>query len=122
MKLSEFELEVMQRIWARGTATAPDVHQDIDGERALSYSAVKTIFDRLERKGAIHRKTQVGRTIVYAPSITADRARSRLLRDFLARVFPESDRTPLLNALVRDGQLSAEEIDYLEALLSERRS
>lgn len=122
MKLSEFELEVMQRIWARGTATAPDVHQDIDAERAMSYSAVKTIFDRLERKGAIHRKGQVGRTIVYAPSITADRARTRLLRDFLARVFPETDRTPLLNALVRDGQLSEEEIDYLEALLAERRN
>lgn len=120
LRLSGFELEVLQQIFSRGTATAPEVHGALSESRTLSYSAVKTIFDRLERKGAIRREDQVGRTIVYAADVAEDRLRASLVRDFLSRVFPHGDRKPLFNALVRDTDLSPEEVQYLRNLLDER--
>lgn len=119
-KLSEFELEVMQQIWSRGTATAPEVHTALAESRDISYSAVKTIFDRLERKSAIRRQKQVGRTIIYSANVMEDRFRTGLVRDFMSKVFPHGDRKPLFNALIRDAELSSEEVRYLRELLNER--
>ncbi len=119
MKLSEFELEVMQVIWRLGETTAPQVHAEIAARREISYSAVKTIIDRLERKGALSRVSQVGRTIVFGPAIAEEQVRSTLLRDYTARLFPGEDRMPLFNALFRERRLSREEIEYLQALLDE---
>ena len=120
MRLSQLELEVLQEIWSRDTATAPEVHAALGSHRELSYSAVKTIFDRLERKGAIRREGRVGRTIVYASTVARDRLRTKLVRDFLSRLFPHGDRTPLFNALIRDAELTPEEVRYLRDLLKEK--
>jgi predicted transcriptional regulator len=86
----------------------------------MSYSAVKTIFDRLERKRAIRRDSQVGRTIVYTAMVAEDRVRARLLRDYVAKSFPGGDRKPLFNALIRDGDLSTDEVEYLQKLLNKQ--
>ncbi len=120
MKLSPLELEVLQYICAAGTITAPDTHAQISEKRDTSYSTIKTAFDRLENKGAIYRKERVGRTSIYAPKVDEEKLQASLLRDFVNRVFP-NDRTPLFNTLIRDADLSAKEVDYLEQLLSEKQ-
>jgi predicted transcriptional regulator len=61
----------------------------------------------------------VGRTIVYTATVVKDRLRRTLVREFLARVFPHGDRRPLFNALIRDAELSPEEVQYLRDLLNE---
>ncbi|MCE2461232.1 MAG: BlaI/MecI/CopY family transcriptional regulator, partial [Pseudomonadales bacterium] len=50
MKLSEFELDVMQQIWRNEECSAPEVHRELGEARDVTYSTVKTIIDRLERK------------------------------------------------------------------------
>ncbi|MDA0788522.1 MAG: BlaI/MecI/CopY family transcriptional regulator [Proteobacteria bacterium] len=119
-KLSPLELEVLQYIYEAGTTTAPDVHAQIAKKRQTAYSTIKTVFDRLEKKGAIYRKSQVGRTSIYAPKETETSVQTSLLRDFVTRVFPK-DKTPLFNTLIRDTSLSEEEVVYLERLLEEKR-
>ena len=117
MRLSEFELEVMQALWKLGETTAPEIHGDIARQREISYSAVKTIMDRLERKGALRRVSQVGRTIVYSAAIEEEQARAQLLNAYTSRLFPGEDRIPLFNALLRERDLSDEEIEFLRDLL-----
>ena len=119
MKLSPLELEVLQYICAAETATAPNVHSQIQEKRDTAYSTIKTAFDRLEKKGAIYRKTQVGRTTIYATKVAEQTVQASLLRDFVERVFPK-DKTPLFNTLIRDSSLSEEEIRHLELLVSEK--
>lgn len=119
MKLSPLELEVLQYICADGTATAPDVHAQISKKRDTAYSTIKTAFDRLENKGAIFRKSRVGRTSIYSAKVTKEAVQVSLLRDFIRKVYPE-DKTPLFNTLIRDTELSESEVSYLEQLLSEK--
>src|SRR4029077_10981099 len=55
MRLSEFELEVMAHFWRDGELSAPALFERIGAEKGVAYSTVKTIVDRLEKKGAIER-------------------------------------------------------------------
>lgn len=119
MRLSEFELEVMQAIWRLGETNAPEIHAAINRTRDISYSAVKTIVDRLESKGAVRRLSQVGRTIVYASALDENLARAALLRDFTAKLFPGDDRIPLFNALIRDRDLTDGEIIFLRDIVEQ---
>ena len=120
MKLSPLELEVLQYICIAETPTAPDVHALISEKRDTAYSTIKTAFDRLEKKGAIYRKSRVGRTTIYAAKVAQDMVQESLLRDFIKKVFPE-DKTPLFNTLIRDTSLSDAEVSYLEQLLEDKR-
>lgn len=119
MKLSPLELEVLQYICSVDTATAPDIHSQIEKKRDTAYSTIKTVFDRLEKKGAIYRKSRVGRTTIYAAKVTEQRVQASLLRDFVDRVFPK-DKTTLFNALIRDARLSEEEVRHLKQLVAEK--
>ena len=119
MKLSALEIEVLEYICKEEGATAPSVHAQIAEERSVAYSTIKTIFDRLEKKGAIKRTSRVGRTSIYASCITEENARISLLKDFIAKFFPK-DQTPLFNTLIRDSKLSEKEIEYLRSLLDEK--
>lgn len=120
MKLSNFELEVMRHIWQEGSAIAPDVHRKIERYRPISYSAVKSIFDRLEQKGAIYRVRTYGRTILYAPHISeADYVRP-VLRDFVNRVF-HGDLNAFFSMVLCDPRLTAEDLSALEAALAKKR-
>jgi len=119
MKLSPLEYEVLQYICAGGTATAPDVHLQISQKRDTAYSTIKTAFDRLQNKGAIFRKSHVGRTSIYAAKVSTEAVQNSLLHDFIRKVYPE-DKMPLFNTLIRDTELSESEVTYLERLLSEK--
>jgi len=120
MNLSALELEVLQYICAADNATAPSVHAEIAKKRKTAYSTIKTVFDRLEKKGAIYRESNVGRTSIYAANVTGETVQASLLTDFVKKVFPK-DKTPLFNTLIRDNTLSQDEIAYLQQLLKEKQ-
>ena len=120
MNLSALELEVLEYICETETTTAPRVHSQISAKRQAAYSTIKTVFDRLERKGAIYRQSNVGRTSIYAAKVTKESVQATLLQDFIKKIFPK-DKTPLFNTLIRDSSLSKEEISYLEQLLYEKQ-
>jgi BlaI family penicillinase repressor len=118
MRFSEFELDVMRYFWSEREISAPELHRRIGPERGVAYSTVKTIVDRLEQKGAIERIANRGRTIVYAPAVKRERVRKPLVKSFLRRLFG-NDLRPLFAQLLQEGKLSAEELDYLRALVAE---
>ena len=120
MKLSKFEQEVMEVVWEEGEVVVPDVHRKISEKRNISYSSVKTMFDRLEEKGAVKRIRNYGRTILYGANVTQeDRARS-LVKDFMKQVFEGSVR-PLVSHALADETLNAADIDYLEQLVAQKK-
>lgn len=120
MKLSEFELDVMQQVWGQADCSAPEVHRKLGDARDVTYSTVKTIIDRLERKGVLARSRQVGRTIFYTAAIPPGEVQESMLERFVTHVFA-GDRRPMWNFLLRDEKLSPEEYRYLEDLLARQQ-
>lgn len=124
MKLSDFELEVMQIMWKRGSMTAPEVHAAVNETRAeektVTYSTVKTIIDRLESKKVIFRNRKYGRTILYEARVGKEQLSRPMVRSFIEKLFGGNVR-PLFNHALQDEKLTLEDIAYLEGVLAERK-
>lgn len=120
MKLSDFELQVMQVFWQRGELTAPEVHQIITEEHQVAYTTVKTIIDRLEKKTALERARTYGRTIVYKAIVAKDQLSRPMVKDFIQKLFSGNVR-PMFNHLIKEESLSIDDVDYLQKVLAEKR-
>lgn len=120
MRLSEFELDVMAHFWRDGRLSAPELFERMGDARGVTYSTVKTIVDRLEAKGAIERVDSRGRTIFYAAAIPQERIRKPLVKSFLRRLFG-NDLRPLFAQLLREEELSDDELEYLQGLIRDIR-
>jgi len=121
MKLSEFELDVMQRFWDEGACSAPAIHKWISEDKKAAYTTVKTIIDRLEDKGAIQRERTEGRSIVYSAMIAKEDISKKLLPDFVRRFF-HGNASHLITHMIKDDKLSEEDITYLENFLADRKN
>jgi len=120
IELSDFELEVMQLFWRNPNSSAPQIHQIVEQKRPVTYSTVKTIIDRLEKKQALSRSHNKGRTIFYSPLIEKSEIGKPMIQDFISRVFLGKSR-PLVAHILQEEDLSLDDISYLESLLEQRK-
>jgi len=120
MRLSEFELDVLAHFWKDGALSAPALFERMGHPRGVTYSTVKTIIDRLEKKGAIRRTDNSGRTILYSAAVSQASIRKPLVKSFVRRMFG-NDLRPLFAQLLRNEKLSGAEVEYLKSLLKERK-
>ena len=120
MNLSNLELDVMRLIWRDKEVIVPDLHRELEKDRELSYSTVKTIVDRLEEKGAIGRIRTYGRTILYGPLIQEKELAKPMVKDLLRRVFGGEAR-PMISHLLKDEALSLDDLAYLEKIIAKKR-
>jgi predicted transcriptional regulator len=107
--LTEREAEIMRLLWEHGSASAEDVRSALKGEP--HDSTVRTLLRVLEAKGHI-RHTIEGKTYIYRPVITQDKAQRTALRNLLARFFGGSAENLVLR-LLEEEHLSAEELEEL---------
>ncbi|MEU0170332.1 BlaI/MecI/CopY family transcriptional regulator [Streptomyces iakyrus] len=111
-QLGELEAEIMHRLWAWGRpATARDVLTDINKERPLAYSTVKTVADILHRKGMLARLKD-GRAWVYTPTCTRQQYTAALMQDALGE---NPDPAGALASFVE--QISSDEAEALRSAL-----
>lgn len=120
MKLSEFETKVLQVFWQHTQASAPEVHKVIIETKDVTYSTVKTIIDRLEKKGAIQRISHKGRTIFYAAAASANSMRKPMLDNFINTVFGGNSRL-LMNHLIENEALSQDDLEYLKDVVNKNK-
>ena len=115
--LTEAELEIMHVVWERGEATVRQVHDVLASRRPVAYTTVMTMLGLLAKKGHLKRE-ESGRAFVYRPAHPKGRVVSRMLDDFLERVFRGSAR-PLVLALLKDRKISKRELDEIARLAEE---
>ena len=119
--LGSLERRVLDVVWRVGPATVRDVRTAID--RAVAYTTVMTVLDRLYKKGVLERERS-GRAYVYSAAASSEQLQSSLLMGLLQRLLghgPEA-ASPVLSHLVEtvsagDRQL----LDELDRLVREKR-
>ena len=112
------ELEIMQIIWRRKTATVRDVYEELRAGRKVAYTTVMTMMGILEDKGFL-KKSRRTKAYVYQPSQPKSKVVGSMVKDFVERVF-EGSAKPLLVHLVESDQISSRELDEITRLLRER--
>ena len=120
MKLSNFELEVLQIFWHLGEAGAPQIHKEILKTKKVSYSTVKTIIDRLEAKGALERRKSFERSIQYVATLNREEGSKPLLKSLVRGAFAGNIR-PVFSYLLEEEELDLEDLAYLEQIISTKK-
>jgi len=109
--LTPQELEIMKIIWERRSATVRDVYEALLERRKIAYTTVLTMMKILEQKKYLKRDS-AARAHVYEPRRAKRQVIGAMVRDFLGRVF-DGAAEPLLVHLVREGQLSEEDLERI---------
>ena len=115
VKLTRFELEVMEALWALGSASVREIREGLPAGKRPAYTTVQTIVYRLEEKGAVRRAKKVGNAHVFEPVVTRKAAVRRVVDELLG-LFGGSPRT-LMAQLVEAGRLTLEDLREAEGAL-----
>lgn len=116
IKLTKFEMEIMEVVWSLGPASVREVQEQLPEHKRPAYTTVQTIIYRLEEKGAVRRVKKIGNAHIFEPVITRKAAHRRLIEDLL-HMFGGSPRL-LMAQLVETGQLTLDDIKELESTLA----
>ena len=117
VKLTRFELEVMEELWRLGRASVREVQEALPEKRRPAYTTVQTIVHRLEDKGVVRRARKIGNAIVFEPVVTRAAAHRRLITDLLEML--GGSARPILAHLVEMGELSLEDLKELEQIVEQ---
>lgn len=116
--VSDAELEVLKVLWTEAPATVRDVVAALGRHRRhLAYNTVLTLLSRLRDKGYVtadRRET----AHLFRPVVSRDELLGSTLSALADRLC-DGTASPLVQALVRDQRLTAEEIADLRRLLDE---
>jgi predicted transcriptional regulator len=115
--LSRREREMLDILYAKGSATAAEVREAM--AEAPSYSAVRALLRILEEKGHASHEAQ-GTRYVYVPSVPRERARNSALTR-IVKTFFDGSAAQAAAALVDSGSLSDQELERLSALIERAR-
>jgi BlaI family transcriptional regulator, penicillinase repressor len=113
--LTEQELEIMKIIWRLGDVTVRQVYEDLLKERKIAYTTVMTMMGILEEKKFL-KKTSSEKAHVYRPAQAKSLVMSRMVKEFVERVFNGSAK-PLLVHLVESEQVTQEEIEEIAEIV-----
>ena len=117
--ISESEWDVMSVVWdADAPLTAEQVVAKLAGVRAWSPRTVKTLLNRLIRKGGLAFEQQ-GKRYLYRPNVSREQCVRHESRSFLSRVF-NGAAGPMLVHFVKQARLSPHEIEELKRLLDQK--
>ena len=118
--LGDLERLVMDVLWNRGEVAGREVLEEIEKERALAFTTILTVLDRLLKKGLIKRKKRGG-IFVYAPSISRDDFVKRVSEEVLQGILDISASSAASSFVDILYRTSPEEMDRLSRLIEERK-
>ena len=113
-RLSPGEMEILQMLWREGGVTILQAQQALD--RPVGYTTVQTRLNRLVAKRVVKRSTT--RPAKYQAAVAPEDVSARHL-DLLVERVSGGSVVPLVAHLVKDRDLSPEEIDQLKRLIDD---
>ena len=113
--LSKGEMEVARIVWQLKRATVRETHEAMSPRRRMDFATVQTYLRRLEAKGYV-RSELSGHARVYASKVQSATVIRETVEDLIDRLFG-GETLPLMEHLIEDRGVSAEEISQLRRLL-----
>ena len=119
VELFESEWSILQAVWEHEPCAAPTVQEALAEEKGWAYTTVKTMMDRMVKKGLL-RTERIRKLYLYRSAITRAQAqRSEIMRT-VKRAF-DGALTPMMQFLIENEKLSDEEYRQLEQMLKDRK-
>lgn len=114
-KLGNVQLQIMQVLWERGSATAREITDALSQSSPIAHSTVQTLIRQLEAKGVVGHEIQ-DRTFVFKPLSAKEGYKANAVQDVLSRVFNGSVYG-MVSQLLENETISEDELTRLRSLI-----
>ena len=119
LELFESEWAILHAVWELEPCPAPTVQEALQSEKNWAYTTVKTMMDRMVKKGIL-RVEKIRNLHLYRSAVTPAQAKKSEIARTLKRAFNDSF-TPMMQFLIQNDQLTDDEYAELEQLIKDRK-
>jgi len=119
VELTEAEWAIIKAVWEGEPASAPGIQAKLHKQTRWTYSTVRTLMDRMVVKELLRAET-TGHLTFYRSAVTREQAQQSELLYALKHAF-NGALTPMVQCLLDTGNLSAEELAQVEALIQAKK-
>jgi BlaI family penicillinase repressor len=114
-KLTKLELEIMETLWTRGSASIREIQESFPEKKRPAYTTIQTTVYRLESKKAVRRVRKVGNFHIFEAAVSRDIAQRKLVDDLLALFGGRTQ--PVMAHLIESGRLTLADVKEAEKTL-----
>jgi BlaI family transcriptional regulator, penicillinase repressor len=114
-KLTRLELQIMETLWTRGSASIREIQEDFPGKDRPAYTTIQTTVYRLETKKAVRRVKKVGNFHIFEAAVTRDLAQRKLVDELLSLFGGRTQ--PVMAHLIESGRLTLADVKEAEKVL-----
>ena len=114
-RLARLELQIMESLWTRGSASIREIQEDFPEKDRPAYTTIQTTVYRLEAKKAVRRVRKVGNFHIFEAAVSRNAAQRRLIDDLLALFGGRTQ--PVMAHLIESGKLTLEDVKDAEKTL-----
>ncbi len=114
-KLTKLELQIMETLWTRETASIREIQEAFAEKNRPAYTTIQTTVYRLESKKAVRRVKKVGNFHIFEAAVTRDAAQRRLIDDLIALFGGRTQ--PVMAHLIESGKLTLRDVREAEKTL-----
>lgn len=115
IKPTESELEILQVLWSKGTASVREVHEELLKTKEAGYTTTLKLMQIMHEKGIVKRDDSV-KTHIYQPAISREKTQRHLLGKMIDTLFGGSPTELVIQAL-GNHKASADELEAIQKML-----
>jgi len=119
LELYDSEWAILEKVWELEPCAAGDVQEAVEAEKGWAYTTVKTMMDRMVKKGLLKAR-KIRNIYLYRSAVSKKQARSGEIRRTLKRAF-DGAFTPMMQFMIENEELSDSEYKQLEKLIKARK-
>ncbi len=120
IKPTESELEILQVLWQKGTATVRDVHEELSVYKDSGYTTTLKLMQIMFEKGLVKRDDS-NKTHIYRPNVSKEKTQQQLVGKMVDALFGGSASQLVMQAL-GSAQPSKEELEQMQKLLNDLKN
>ncbi|MGZ5247985.1 MAG: BlaI/MecI/CopY family transcriptional regulator [Flavitalea sp.] len=115
IKPTESELEILQILWLKGTASVREVHEELSKTKEAGYTTTLKLMQIMHEKGLVKRDDSI-KTHIYQPAVSREKTQKHLLSKMITTVFG-GDTTQLVIQALGNHKASSEELEEIQKMI-----
>lgn len=116
IKPTESELEILQVLWSRETASVREVHEELAKTKDVGYTTTLKLMQIMHEKGLVKRDDSI-KTHIYQPAVSREKTQKHLLGKMINTLFGGSPAELVLQTL-GNHKPSPEELEEIQQFLN----
>lgn len=119
IKPTEGELEILQVLWDKGSATVREVHEELLKNKEAGYTTTLKLMQIMFEKGIVTRDASC-KTHVYQPALSREKTQSVLVNRMIDSLFAGSPAQLVMQAL-GNHKATQDELDAISRFLNDMK-